>query len=114
VRASKQSFEALIAEGPTEPSKLLGHRLPDLLAQSRSVRLVFDGVQEAGGGGLDRGDHGGDPLYAERAGTSLSQPGMRGLVQADMDGWGLWPAPRRIFWACSVIGPSGAWATAAE
>ena len=37
-----------------------------------------------------------------------------GSSRLTMDGWGLWPAPSRIFWACSVIGPSGAWATAAE
>jgi hypothetical protein len=37
-----------------------------------------------------------------------------GSSKLTIDGCGLWPAPSRIFWASGVIGPSGAWATAAE
>ena len=41
------------------------------------------GVEQPGRGGLDGGDHGGDPLHAERPGGRLAEPGVFGLVQAD-------------------------------
>ncbi len=55
------------------------------------VELLLSGyrVEQAGGGGLDGGDHGGDAFHAERPGGRLAEPGVFGLVQADHAGPGL-------------------------
>jgi hypothetical protein len=50
------------------------------------------GVEQPGGGGLDDGDEGVDPLHAERAGGGLAQPGVLRLVQADHRRLGLMTA----------------------
>ena len=59
--------------------------------RSNSLAAVYR-VEEPGGGGLDGGDHRGDPLHAERAGGRPAEPGMFGLIQADHARLGLVPA----------------------
>ena len=80
------------------------------------VELVLPGhaVEQAPGGGLDGGDHRGDPLHAERAGGGLAEPGVLGLVQADHRRLRRWPPASRICCASGTSGTSGACATAAE